>query len=70
MDEIVTYERRDSVAVISLSRPAKRNALDLDAFQALADAAARAGSDEGVRSVVVRGEGPSFCAGIDLSALA
>jgi enoyl-CoA hydratase/carnithine racemase len=70
VNDIVTYERREGVAVISLDRPAKRNALDLEAFEALAEAARRAGGDEAARAVVVRAEGPSFCAGIDLNALA
>ncbi len=68
--EAIAYERRAAVAVISLNRPEKRNALDLAAFDALGDAAERAAADPEVRAVLLRAEGPSFCAGIDLGALA
>ena len=66
----VTYERRGAIGVISLDRPEKRNALDLPMFAALGDAAEQAAADREARAVVVRAEGPSFCAGIDLGALA
>jgi len=68
--DTVTYERRGPVAIIALRRPEKRNALDLASFQALGEAAEHAAADAEARAVVVRGEGVSFCAGIDLLALA
>ncbi len=57
----------DQVATITLSRPERRNALTPAIWHALASI----GADlpEQVRVVVIRGEGPSFCAGIDLSLL-
>ncbi len=57
----------DRVATITLSRPERRNALTPAVWHALASI----GTDlpEQVRVVVVRGEGPSFCAGIDLKLL-
>jgi 2-(1,2-epoxy-1,2-dihydrophenyl)acetyl-CoA isomerase len=62
-------ERNDAVATLIMDRPERRNALsfalDRDlraAFDAVAD-------DDDVRAVVLRGNGPIFCAGADLSVL-
>ena len=54
------------VAHVVLNAPAKRNALDPQALLALGDAYDRA-EDAGVRALVLRGEGPAFCAGRDIS---
>ena len=52
--------------VLTLARPEKRNALTVALIQELTDALRRAGEDTAVRGVVLAGEGPSFCAGVDL----
>lgn len=67
---LVRYGVERAVATITLARPGKRNALDEAMFRALGDAVDSARSEETARVIVVRGEGPSFCAGIDLSMLA
>ena len=56
------------VAAITLARPERRNAMTPAMWHGLAEAGASLPA--GVRVVVVRGEGPSFCAGIDLKLLA
>src|SRR5438105_2324045 len=68
--ETITYEERGGVGTITLARPEKRNALTLAMFGELAEAAELAGRDESARVVVLRGRGPSFCAGIDVNELA
>jgi enoyl-CoA hydratase/carnithine racemase len=55
------------VATVTLARPERRNAMTPSVWHGLAEAGARLPSQ--VRVVVVRGEGPSFCAGIDLRLL-
>ena len=55
------------VATVTLARPERRNAMTPAVWHGLADIGASMPSD--VRVVVVRGEGPSFCAGIDLRLL-
>jgi len=55
------------VAIVTLNRPQKHNAIDLRMFAALAEAGTELGNDSSVRAVVLEGAGPSFCAGIDLS---
>jgi enoyl-CoA hydratase/carnithine racemase len=53
-----------AVATVTLNRPERRNAMTPSMWRGLA--AVGAGLPPGVRVVVVRGAGPSFCAGIDL----
>jgi len=55
--------------LVTLNRTEKRNALDVDAAAAVA-AAVREAADAGVRSVILTGAPPAFCAGGDLPALA
>ena len=45
----------------------KHNALDGEMFLALRDAADRLREETGVRAVVISGDGPSFCSGLDLA---
>ena len=57
-----------AVATVTLGRPERRNAMTPAVWQGLAEIGANLPSP--VRVVVIRGEGPSFCAGIDLNLLA
>ena len=59
----------DHVATVSMVRADKHNALDKGMFESLVAAADRVGGQRGVRAVVLCGEGPSFCSGLDVSAL-
>jgi len=65
-EQRVSIERRGHVAVVTLNRPEKRNALDPTAFEALDSAARELSADRELRAVVLAGAGKSFCAGIDL----
>jgi enoyl-CoA hydratase/carnithine racemase len=64
-EQRVTVTVADGVADVRLNRPAKRNALDPAMFAALVDVGERLRSDRSVRAVVLSGEGPDFCAGLD-----
>mgnify|MGYP001163048383 CR=1 FL=1 len=66
----MSIEVSDGVAHVQLSRPDKRNALDIPMFEALAGAGAAIAGRPDVRCVVLSGQGPSFCAGLDLTAMA
>jgi enoyl-CoA hydratase/carnithine racemase len=57
------------VAEVMLNRPEKLNALDLETFDALDQAARTLEAESSVRAVVLHGAGENFCAGIDLSVL-
>jgi enoyl-CoA hydratase/carnithine racemase len=65
----VTLERDGEIAVITMNRPEKRNALSLQMMRELDAALTAAGADAGIRAVVLRGEGPAFSAGHDLREL-
>jgi 2-(1,2-epoxy-1,2-dihydrophenyl)acetyl-CoA isomerase len=66
--ETVLYQLEDSVATITLNRPARRNALDATLMAELLAALDLAGADEGVRAVLLTGAGQGFCSGADLAA--
>ena len=63
---LVAYHAEGPVGFITLNRPEKRNALNLALWKDLDKAIAQAENDETLRVVLVRGEGESFCAGLDL----
>jgi methylglutaconyl-CoA hydratase len=69
MTELVLYDLRERAAVLTLHRPQRRNALSRELIAALDAALARAAEDSAVRSVILTGAGPVFCAGMDLAEL-
>jgi enoyl-CoA hydratase/carnithine racemase len=69
-DELVIYRIDGPVAVITLNRPDRLNALLPGMGRAYAEGLRRAEADPAVRAIVVTGAGRGFCAGADLSVLA
>jgi enoyl-CoA hydratase/carnithine racemase len=65
--EHVLYEGDDTVALVSMNRPKKRNALSLDHMRELISCLKVIGEARESSVVVLRGNGPAFCAGHDLS---
>jgi enoyl-CoA hydratase/carnithine racemase len=63
----VVIDVANHVAEVRLVRADKHNALDGPMFLAIAAAAERLRSEPGVRAVVLHGEGPSFCSGLDVA---
>ncbi len=63
----VTYEVRDAVAVITLNRPEKMNALLPEMRELLATHFERAAGNPNVRAVLLTAAGQAFCAGGDVS---
>ncbi len=55
------------MVVLTLNRPEKRNALSVALIVALRGEVDAASSDTSCRAIVLRGEGPAFCAGLDLA---
>jgi enoyl-CoA hydratase/carnithine racemase len=66
----VTVSVADHIAVVTLTRPDKHNALDLPMVDAILAAGERLQSEPGVRVVVLCGEGKSFCSGLDFPSVA
>jgi enoyl-CoA hydratase/carnithine racemase len=65
----VEIEVTDHVAVVTLTRADKHNALDVAMFEAIIAAAERLSGEPGVRAVVLHGDGPSFCSGLDVMSI-
>jgi enoyl-CoA hydratase len=70
MATAVHTEITDRVAVLTLSHPERRNAMNIELSGKLVDAVRAAVADDGVGAVVITGEDPAFCAGGDLAELA
>ncbi|WP_067901951.1 enoyl-CoA hydratase/isomerase family protein [Nocardia vaccinii] len=62
-------EQRGPVRILTLNRPERRNALDDNLVAAIDTALTHAEEDPDTRSLLITGNGPSFCAGADLSHL-
>ena len=67
MAGLLSIERRDGVALLTLRRPEKRNALSIDLRIELTDAFAGLGEDDGVGAIVLTGAGSAFCSGMDVT---
>jgi len=66
----VLLEVRDQIAYVTLNRPDKHNGLDEAMLKALISTARTIRRDRTVRCVILRGNGPSFCAGLDFGYVA
>jgi enoyl-CoA hydratase len=64
--ETVLIEQIDNIARITLNRPERRNAISATLLRELVSAVELSADDESVNVVIIRGAGPSFCAGYDL----
>ncbi|HMQ34595.1 MAG TPA: enoyl-CoA hydratase [Chloroflexaceae bacterium] len=63
----VLLDVEDQLATITMNRPTRRNALSLEHMEELIDAFRTVGRRGDVSAAVLRGAGPAFCAGHDLS---
>jgi enoyl-CoA hydratase/carnithine racemase len=70
MTERVTTRIADHIAHVRLNRADKMNALDPAMFDGIVGAIAALEQTEGLRAVVLAGEGRSFCAGLDMASMA
>lgn len=69
-EDPVLVERRDAIALVTLNRPRKHNALSLDLLGRLQTIVRDLGTDPAVRVVVIRGSETCFSTGMDLDDLA
>ena len=67
MTDLLSIERRGEVAVVTLRRPEKRNALSIELRMELADAFAALSKNDDIGCVVLTGAGNAFCSGMDTS---
>ena len=67
MTDLVLLDRpADGVAVLTLNRPGKYNALTAELIAGLARLVAELAADDSLRALVLTGADPAFCAGLDL----
>jgi enoyl-CoA hydratase/carnithine racemase len=69
LSEDVPAGEAGALRVVTLNRPDKRNAIDLELRVALAEAIEAAMADPAVRAVVLTGAGGTFCSGGDISTM-
>ena len=67
MNARVTVTETDQIAFVALSRPEKRNALDLQMLEEISDTGASLANRNDIRAVILYGEGNAFSAGLDLN---
>lgn len=67
--ETVSFERQGRIAIVTLERPERRNAVDGPTAQALYEAFKAFDADEGLDVAILQGRGGAFCAGADLKAI-
>lgn len=64
------YRKGNGIAVITMNRPDKRNALSGELFQGIFNSVADSAADDEVKVVIITGTGDSFCSGADVKAMA
>jgi 3-hydroxypropionyl-coenzyme A dehydratase len=60
-------ERDGPIAILTLDRPEKRNALSISLRRSIADAADELSGDDSVSVLILTGAPPAFCAGMDVN---
>lgn len=70
MSDEIEYALDDGVAIVTINRPQKRNAMTYATLATFHQAVLRAADEPEARAVVITGAGGAFCAGTDLSDLA
>lgn len=69
MSQRVLVSRADHIAYVTLNRPEKHNGIDAKMLEELIAAAKLIRRDRSIRCVILKGEGASFCAGLDFAAM-
>ena len=69
MDEVMQVDREGGVAIVTLNRPQRLNAIDRSVMDAALEIFTQLGKDDMVRAVVLTGAGRGFCSGGDLRAM-
>ena len=66
-EQVVLVERDGAVAIVTMNRPEKRNALSPELMRLLRSTISELDEDDEIRAIVLTGADPAFCAGVDLS---
>ncbi|PCJ45699.1 MAG: enoyl-CoA hydratase [Moraxellaceae bacterium] len=69
MSDRVLFEIENQIAIVTLNRPEKYNALDVAMFEGLIDTAKRIQKNKKIRAVILKAKGDVFCAGLDITGI-
>ena len=67
MEKAVLLEIEKNIAVITLNRPERYNAVNQDLVDGINDSLSIAENNEDIRAIVLTGNGKGFCSGADMS---
>ena len=67
MGKVVLYNTTEGVAIITLNRPERYNAVNQGLIDGINESLDKASEDKHVRAIVITGAGKGFCAGADMS---
>ncbi len=65
----VIVETKNQIATVTLNRPDKRNALDMEMFDAIAKTIKQLRKNRSIRAVIVKANGEDFCSGLDIKSV-
>jgi len=65
--ENIIYEKEDGFAIITLNRPQRKNAINLELMKELLNALSEIKEDEEIRTAIITGAGDAFAAGADIT---
>ena len=66
----VLFDKKGYIGWLALNRPKQRNALSLELMDEMQKQLKLVAKDRGIRVIVIKGNGPAFCAGHDMNELA
>jgi 2-(1,2-epoxy-1,2-dihydrophenyl)acetyl-CoA isomerase len=67
--ETIEFAVHEGVALLTMNRPARRNAIDMVMRSEIPDAISRVRADPAIRALIITGAGGHFCAGGDITAM-
>jgi len=68
-ENCVTLGRENNLAIVTLNRPGKHNALDMAMFRAIDQISRQLRRDREIRAVIVKANGEDFCSGLDIKSV-
>jgi enoyl-CoA hydratase/carnithine racemase len=69
MESAVLYSVENGIALITLNRPKRHNAINMELMTGLLDRLDEVANNDDVKVAIITGAGKSFCSGVDLEAL-
>ena len=69
MSDYLIGEKKQNIYTITLNRPDKRNAINVEMLTGICELAERQAADSDIRAVIVKGEGRIFSSGVDFNSL-